>query len=92
MTKCKRCWKIDPWVHTCTPITKEDKIERIYEEFNLSYKKSNVYIWDCMFLINKNSVFNDENINKLIKMWKNKRLPIDQEEEAIEIIYNLINK
>jgi hypothetical protein len=67
------------------------KLDKIYEVIWYNYYvKNHTYIWDCLDYIYKNDI--DIDIIEFVELWKNKRLPIDQEEEAIELMYDLIPK
>jgi hypothetical protein len=83
-------------------MNKEQKLEQIYKVvwvndyiWELWNEIDVIMIWDCLDWIEENNITQFEWYEvdmRLIYLWKNKRLPIDQEEEAIELMYNLIPK
>lgn len=52
MIKCKRCWKIDVWVHTCTILSEHERLKAICDEIGYEYKW--FYIFDDEFWLCKN--------------------------------------
>ena len=87
-------------------MNKQEMLGRIYEEISYSSYRSEtttfwehcgwkwwIMIWDCLDYLEQDDKYDDWDIvSDVLNSWKNKRLPIDKEEEVIKLMYNLINK
>ena len=67
-------------------MTNKEKLERIYEVVYVKDECWWVNFWDCTAYIKENNL----DASKLKEAWKDKRQPIDNELEAIELLYDLI--
>jgi len=96
--RCERCWKENPWIHTCTPMTEHEKLKEICDKIGYEIKWNHFDLWkDWYMWVDYWSGLGITSLREIIFTQEFKEYYFDSDSEFMEtdhiapILFNLNN-